>query len=38
MAVSVYMEKDQDYLREIGIYEALEYYFRKLEEYVQLNT
>lgn len=37
MAVSVYMEKDQDYLREIGIYEALEYYFRKLEEYVQLN-
>ncbi|MDY5618729.1 ATP-binding protein [Faecalicatena sp.] len=37
IAVSLYKETDEDYLRKIGVYEALEYYFGKLETFVQLN-
>lgn len=33
--VALYQEEDREYLRKIGIFEALEYYFNKLEMYIQ---
>ena len=37
ITVFVYKEKDKKYLKRIGVYDALESYLKKLENFVQLN-
>lgn len=37
ITVSVYKEKDEEYLKKIGVYDAWECYFGKMEKFVEVN-